>query len=106
MNPGADPGLLRPAPDEIHDLIPRIVRDPDPGQRSQYVLSISFMGERRLHFPLTRNRWFVLPLRGSLGAVADYVENVLLDIAHDGVGPEAGIEVKGSGEAVAAGEMQ
>ena len=32
--PGADLGLLRPAPDEIHDLIPRIVRDPDPGQSS------------------------------------------------------------------------
>src|SRR5712664_2396679 len=30
--PGADLGLLRPAPDEIHDLIPRIVRDPAPGQ--------------------------------------------------------------------------
>jgi hypothetical protein len=35
MNPpGADPGLLGPAPDEIHDLIPRIVRNPDPGQSS------------------------------------------------------------------------
>src|SRR5580700_7376826 len=32
--PGTDLGLLRPAPDEIHDLIPRIVRDPDPGQSS------------------------------------------------------------------------
>ena len=32
--PGADLGLLRPAPDEIHDLIPRIVRNPDPGQSS------------------------------------------------------------------------
>src|SRR5215831_12337499 len=32
--PGADLGLLRPAPDEIHDLIPRIVRDPAPGQSS------------------------------------------------------------------------
>src|SRR6516162_7032685 len=32
--PGADVGLLRPAPDEIHDLIPRIVRDPGPGQSS------------------------------------------------------------------------
>src|SRR5947208_15387277 len=33
--PGADLGLLRPAPDEIHDLIPRIVRDPAPGQSTQ-----------------------------------------------------------------------
>ncbi len=32
--PGADLGLLRPAPDEIHDLVPHIVRDPDPGQSS------------------------------------------------------------------------
>src|SRR6516225_6298703 len=32
--PGADLGLLRPAPDEIHDLVPRIVRNPDPGQSS------------------------------------------------------------------------
>src|SRR6476620_10545207 len=32
--PGADLGLLRPAPDEIHDLIPCIVRDPDSGQSS------------------------------------------------------------------------
>src|SRR5262249_38967285 len=32
--PGADLGLLRPTPDEIHDLIPRIVRDPGPGQSS------------------------------------------------------------------------
>src|SRR5689334_21671812 len=31
---GADLGLLRPAPDEIHDLISRIVRDPGPGQSS------------------------------------------------------------------------
>src|SRR6266404_2433542 len=31
---GADLGLVGPAPDEIHDLIPRIVRDPDPGQSS------------------------------------------------------------------------
>ena len=29
--PGADLGLLRPAPDEIHDLIPRVVRNPAPG---------------------------------------------------------------------------
>src|SRR5712692_6204429 len=28
--PGADLGLLRPAPDEIHDLIPRVVRNPGP----------------------------------------------------------------------------
>ena len=35
--PGADLGLLRPAPDEIHDLIPRVVRDPDPGQSSPSV---------------------------------------------------------------------
>ena len=32
--PGTDLGLLRPAPDEIHDLVPRIVRNPDPGQSS------------------------------------------------------------------------
>src|SRR5215470_9820664 len=30
--PGADLGLLRPAPDEIHDLVPRVVRYPDAGQ--------------------------------------------------------------------------
>src|SRR5580658_4636513 len=30
--PGADLGLLRPAPDEIRDLIPHIVRNPAPGQ--------------------------------------------------------------------------
>src|SRR5690348_10418752 len=35
--PGADLGLLRPAPDEIYDLIPRIVRNPDPGQSSPSV---------------------------------------------------------------------
>src|SRR5438309_2788903 len=32
--PGADLGLLRPAPDEIHDLVPRIMRNPDSGQSS------------------------------------------------------------------------
>jgi hypothetical protein len=32
--PGADLSLFRPAPDEIYDLVPRIVRDPDPGQSS------------------------------------------------------------------------
>src|SRR6202165_176920 len=32
--PGADPCLLGPAPDEIHDLIPRVVRHPDSGQSS------------------------------------------------------------------------
>src|ERR1041385_3206095 len=32
--PGTDLGLLRPAPDEIHDLVPRIVRNPEPGQSS------------------------------------------------------------------------
>src|SRR5207248_2018772 len=32
--PGVDLGLLRPAPNEIHDLIPRIVRNPAPGQSS------------------------------------------------------------------------
>src|SRR5277367_1830681 len=32
--PSAHLGLLRPAPDEIHDLVPRIVRNPDPGQSS------------------------------------------------------------------------
>src|SRR5271167_858634 len=31
---GTDRGLLRPAPDEIHHLIPHIVRDPDRGQSS------------------------------------------------------------------------
>ena len=29
--PGADLGRLRPAPDEIHDLVPHVVRNPDPG---------------------------------------------------------------------------
>src|SRR5581483_3550383 len=32
--PGADLGLLLPAPHEIHDLVPPIVRNPDPGQSS------------------------------------------------------------------------
>src|ERR1019366_5146630 len=32
--PGADLGLLRPAPDEIHDVVPRIVRNPGAGQSS------------------------------------------------------------------------
>src|ERR1700736_4094189 len=32
--PGADLGLLRPAPDEVNDLIPRIMRNPDP--RSEF----------------------------------------------------------------------
>ncbi len=32
--PGADLGLFRPAPNEIHDLVPRIMRNPDPGQSS------------------------------------------------------------------------
>src|ERR671915_296435 len=32
--PGADLSLLRPAPDEIHDLVPSIVRNPVPGQSS------------------------------------------------------------------------
>src|SRR5436190_23242421 len=31
---GPDLCLLRPAPDEIHDLTPRIVLDPGPGQSS------------------------------------------------------------------------
>src|SRR5260221_7882720 len=35
--PGADLGLLRPAPDEIHDLVPCIMRNPDPGQSSPIV---------------------------------------------------------------------
>src|SRR5258707_3237739 len=35
--PGADLGLLRPAPDEIHDLVPCIMRNPDPGQSSPSV---------------------------------------------------------------------
>src|SRR5215831_10880986 len=34
---GADLRLLRPAPDEIHDLVPRVVRNPDPGQSSPRV---------------------------------------------------------------------
>src|SRR5258708_1794598 len=37
--PGADLGFLRPAPDEIHDLIPRVVRNPDAGQSSPMVFS-------------------------------------------------------------------
>jgi hypothetical protein len=32
--PGADLGLLRPAPDKINNLVPRVVRDPDSGQSS------------------------------------------------------------------------
>jgi hypothetical protein len=40
MNPpGADLGFLRPAPDEIHDLVPRIMRNPDPGQSSPTLCS-------------------------------------------------------------------
>src|SRR5205807_10046694 len=35
--PGADLGLLRPAPDEIHDLVPRIMWNPDSGQSSPSV---------------------------------------------------------------------
>src|SRR5690242_5465590 len=35
--PGADLGSLRPTPDEIHDLVPRVVRNPDPGQSSPSV---------------------------------------------------------------------
>src|SRR5579863_601216 len=31
---GADAGLVGPAPDEIHDLIPHVVRHPDSGQSS------------------------------------------------------------------------
>jgi hypothetical protein len=30
--PGADLGLFRPAPDEIHELVPRMVRNPDTAQ--------------------------------------------------------------------------
>ena len=33
-SPGADLAGLRPAPDEVHDLIPHIVRYPDPVQSS------------------------------------------------------------------------
>src|SRR5437867_4615955 len=33
-SPDADLGLLRPAPDEIHHLIPHIMRNPDLGQSS------------------------------------------------------------------------
>ena len=39
--PGADLGLLRPAPDKIHDLVPRIVRNPDAVQSSP---SVFFLG--------------------------------------------------------------
>src|SRR5262249_25414302 len=35
--PGADLRLLRPAPDEIQDQVPRVVRNPDPGQSSPSV---------------------------------------------------------------------
>src|SRR5215469_10345719 len=35
--PGADLGLVGPAPDEIHDLIPRVVRNPDPVRVPQYL---------------------------------------------------------------------
>src|SRR6266566_4535032 len=35
--PGADLSLLRPTPDEIHDLVPRVVRNPDAGQSSPSV---------------------------------------------------------------------
>ena len=56
----ADLGLLRPAPDEIHDLIPRIVRNPDPGQSSPSVFfsatcSAILTDERFLHFQLRRD---------------------------------------------------
>jgi hypothetical protein len=36
--PGADPGLLPSAPDEIHDLVPHVVRYPDPPQISPRLL--------------------------------------------------------------------
>src|SRR5215831_12991506 len=42
--PRADLGLPRPAPDEIHDLVPRIVRNPGPGQSSQ----LFFLGQHAL----------------------------------------------------------
>jgi hypothetical protein len=35
--PGADLALVGPAPDEIHDLIPRLVRNPDPDRSSPSV---------------------------------------------------------------------
>src|ERR1051326_5127725 len=35
--PGADLSFLRPTPDEIHDLVPRVVRNPDPSQSSPRV---------------------------------------------------------------------
>ena len=41
--PGTDLGLFRPAPDEIHDPVPRIVRNPDAGQSSP----ISFFNATR-----------------------------------------------------------
>jgi hypothetical protein len=31
---GTDPGLLRPAPDEVDDLVPHVRRDPDAVQSS------------------------------------------------------------------------
>jgi hypothetical protein len=78
--PGADLGLIGPAPDKVHDLAPRIVRAPDPGQSSPIsffsatrsawrlsllvrsasvpfscVLSAISTGKRLLHFQLNRN---------------------------------------------------
>src|SRR5262245_3217313 len=39
--------LLRPAPDEINDLVPRIVRDPGPGQSSPSVfLEVHMLGHQ------------------------------------------------------------
>lgn len=32
--PDSDPGLLRPSLDEIYDLVPCLLRNPDPGQSS------------------------------------------------------------------------
>ena len=35
--PGANLSLFRPASDKIHDLVPCVVRNPDPGQSSPSV---------------------------------------------------------------------
>ena len=46
--PGAGLGLLRSAPDEIHDVIMRIVRDPGAGQSSPNVFFFSAPSKCRL----------------------------------------------------------
>jgi hypothetical protein len=42
--------VFRPAPDEIHDLVPRIVRNPNPGQSSP---TLFFKGKMLQTRPLT-----------------------------------------------------